>query len=64
MVAQNLWNHLDASTSNNHQRSVELFQQLHQVTPNSWVCEDVIGSALVGDEPVSSHISCLILEQG
>ncbi|XP_029636600.1 protein dopey-1 isoform X3 [Octopus sinensis] len=51
MVAQNLWNHLDASTSNNHQRSVELFQQLHQVTPNSWVCEDVIGSALVGDEP-------------
>ncbi|GAB1600861.1 protein dopey-1-like isoform X3 [Argonauta hians] len=51
VVAQNLWNHLDASSPNNHQRSVELFQQLHQVTPNSWICEDVIGSALVGDEP-------------
>lgn len=49
MVARNLWNQLSETTPSNHQRSVELFQQLHQVTPNSWVCEDVIGSALIGD---------------
>ena len=55
MVAQNLWNQLSETTPSNHQRSVELFQQLHQVTPNSWVCEDVIGSALIGDGQVSRN---------
>ncbi|KAL5009879.1 hypothetical protein ScPMuIL_012184 [Solemya velum] len=49
LVATVLWNYLSQSESVCHQRSVELFHFLHQVTPNSWVCEDVIGQALTAD---------------
>ena len=47
-----LWNYLGESTPIYHQRSMELLSQLHQLAPTPWVCEDVIGNALLSDEKV------------
>ncbi|XP_021360674.1 protein dopey-1-like isoform X2 [Mizuhopecten yessoensis] len=51
-VASILWGYLDEATPTHHQQTVQLFHHLHQVTPDSWVCEDVIGHALVSEEEV------------
>ncbi|XP_067674328.1 protein dopey-1-like isoform X1 [Haliotis asinina] len=51
-VARELWSFLSSKFSMHHLQCVELFHQLHQVTPNSWVCEDVIGTALVSDNEI------------
>ncbi|XP_060070918.1 protein dopey-1-like [Ylistrum balloti] len=51
-VASILWSYMDESTPSHHQQTVQLFHHLHQVTPDSWVCEDVIGHALVSENEV------------
>jgi hypothetical protein len=51
-VAEILWNYLDESKQQYHQRSVELFNLLHQVVPSSWTCEDVMGQSMVSYDEV------------
>ncbi|TSN21186.1 Protein dopey-1 [Bagarius yarrelli] len=46
-VAVLLWDHLGESTPQHHQRSVELFYQLHNLVPSSSICEDVISNQLM-----------------
>ncbi|XP_059152409.1 protein dopey-1-like [Physella acuta] len=49
VVASELWSYLCERYPCHHQRSVELFHTLHQVTPNPNVCEDVIGCDLINE---------------
>uniref|UniRef100_A0A8C4E9J9 DOP1 leucine zipper like protein A n=1 Tax=Dicentrarchus labrax TaxID=13489 RepID=A0A8C4E9J9_DICLA len=46
-VALILWNQLSEGTPQHHQRSVELFYQLHNLVPSSSICEDVISQQLM-----------------
>lgn len=46
-VAMLLWDHLGECTPQHHQRSVELFYQLHNLVPSSSICEDVISNQLM-----------------
>ncbi|XP_048116314.1 protein dopey-1 isoform X3 [Alosa alosa] len=46
-VALILWEQLDEGTPQHHQRSVELFYQLHNLVPSSSICEDVISQQLM-----------------
>ncbi|GFO47232.1 protein dopey-1 [Plakobranchus ocellatus] len=59
VVAQELWAYLSELHTAHHQRTVELFHTLHQVTPSASVCEDVIGHDLICESEVvlveSSH---------
>ena len=54
VVATNLWNYLGDDSPHYHQRAVDLLYQLHQLSPSSLICEDVIGSNLVSHEMVST----------
>ncbi|KAM9317340.1 protein DOP1A [Gastrophryne carolinensis] len=45
-VALTLWEQLGDKTPQHHQRSVELFYQLHNLVPSSSICEDVISYQL------------------
>ncbi|XP_055289722.1 protein dopey-1 isoform X7 [Moschus berezovskii] len=45
-VALTLWNQLGDATPQHHQKSVELFYQLHNLVPSSSICEDVISQQL------------------
>ncbi|KAL1781469.1 dopey-1 isoform X1 [Sigmodon hispidus] len=45
-VALTLWNQLGDGTPQHHQKSVELFYQLHNLVPSSSICEDVISQQL------------------
>ncbi|XP_078504257.1 protein DOP1A [Lissotriton helveticus] len=45
-VALTLWDQLGDGTPQHHQRSVELFFQLHNLVPSSSTCEDVISQQL------------------
>ncbi|KAG9493699.1 hypothetical protein GDO78_001525 [Eleutherodactylus coqui] len=45
-VAITLWQQLGDRTPQHHQRSVELFYQLHNLVPSSSICEDVISQQL------------------
>ncbi|XP_068137647.1 protein dopey-1 isoform X4 [Hyperolius riggenbachi] len=45
-VAITLWEQLGDQTPQHHQRSVELFYQLHNLVPSSSICEDVISQQL------------------
>ncbi|XP_069091714.1 protein dopey-1 isoform X2 [Pleurodeles waltl] len=45
-VALTLWDQLGDGTPQHHQRSVELFFQLHNLVPSSSICEDVISQQL------------------
>ncbi|CAH2249210.1 Hypothetical predicted protein [Pelobates cultripes] len=45
-VAMTLWEQLGEKTPQHHQRSVELFYQLHNLVPSSSTCEDVISQQL------------------
>ncbi|CAL1528923.1 unnamed protein product [Lymnaea stagnalis] len=49
VVASELWSYLCEKFNCHHQRAVELFHTLHQVTPNANVCEDVIGRDLISE---------------
>ena len=51
-MSTHLWDYLSESTAAYHQRSVDLLNQLHQLAPSPWVCEDVIGNALLSDAKV------------
>ncbi|XP_053529723.1 protein dopey-1 isoform X3 [Ictalurus punctatus] len=46
-VAVLLWDQLGEVTPQHHQRSVELFYQLHNLVPSSSICEDVISNQLM-----------------
>ncbi|XP_071399581.1 protein DOP1A [Centroberyx affinis] len=46
-VALILWDQLSEATPQHHQRSVELFYQLHNLVPSSGICEDVISQQLM-----------------
>ncbi|KAK1171168.1 protein dopey-1-like isoform X2 [Acipenser oxyrinchus oxyrinchus] len=46
-VALTLWDQLGEGTPQHHQRSVELFYQLHNLVPSSSICEDVISQQLI-----------------
>ncbi|XP_041109188.1 protein dopey-1-like isoform X1 [Polyodon spathula] len=46
-VALTLWDQLGEGTPQHHQRSVELFYQLHNLVPSSSICEDVISQQLM-----------------
>ncbi|BFZ09520.1 hypothetical protein BsWGS_12559 [Bradybaena similaris] len=52
VVASELWTYLSEKHSLHHQRTVELFHTLHQVTPNGNICEDVIGRDLISESEV------------
>lgn len=56
LVARNLWEYLDDETPEYHSRTVELLNQLQQLSPNPWTCEDVISSALLSDDKASISI--------
>ncbi|XP_012576738.1 PREDICTED: protein dopey-1 isoform X3 [Condylura cristata] len=45
-VALTLWGQLGDGTPQHHQKSVELFYQLHNLVPSSSICEDVISQQL------------------
>ncbi|XP_073445768.1 protein DOP1A isoform X1 [Dendrobates tinctorius] len=45
-VAVTLWQQMGDRTPQHHQRSVELFYQLHNLVPSSSICEDVISQQL------------------
>ncbi|XP_053316061.1 protein dopey-1 [Spea bombifrons] len=45
-VAVTLWEQLGDQTPQHHQKSVELFYQLHNLVPSSSICEDVISQQL------------------
>uniref|UniRef100_A0A3B4U3Z4 DOP1 leucine zipper like protein A n=1 Tax=Seriola dumerili TaxID=41447 RepID=A0A3B4U3Z4_SERDU len=46
-VALILWDQLSEGTPQHHQRSVELFYQLHNLVPSPSICEDVISQQLM-----------------
>lgn len=50
-----LWNQLGEGTPQHHQRSVELFYQLHNLVPSSSICEDVISQQLMHRDKVSRY---------
>ncbi|KAM9382684.1 protein DOP1A isoform 2-T2 [Phaethornis superciliosus] len=46
LIALTLWDQLGDGTPQHHQKSVELFYQLHNLVPSSSICEDVISQQL------------------
>lgn len=52
-VAVILWDQLGEGTPQHHQRSVELFYQLHNLVPSSSTCENVISQQLMHRDKVS-----------
>ncbi|KAG8010299.1 Protein dopey-1 [Nibea albiflora] len=54
-VALILWDQLSEGTPQHHQRSVELFYQLHNLVPSSSICEDVISQQLMHRDKISLH---------
>lgn len=51
-----LWDQLGEATPQHHQRSVELFYQLHNLVPSSSICEDVISNQLMHRDKVGLFI--------
>lgn len=47
-----LWDQLGEATPQHHQRSVELFYQLHNLVPSSSICENVISNQLMHRDKV------------
>lgn len=63
-VALILWDQLSEGTPQHHQRSVELFYQLHNLVPSSSICEDVISQQLMHRDKVSvahTRMHCVTL---
>uniref|UniRef100_A0A8B9RBV9 Dopey N-terminal domain-containing protein n=1 Tax=Astyanax mexicanus TaxID=7994 RepID=A0A8B9RBV9_ASTMX len=63
-VALILWEQLGESTPQHHQRSVELFYQLHNLVPSSSICEDVISQQLMHRDKVirlEAHVKFSVL---
>lgn len=47
VIAESLWDEIHEDTTQYHERFVELFLQLHNLTPSSLLCANVIGNSLV-----------------
>ncbi|XP_072250916.1 protein DOP1A isoform X2 [Leuresthes tenuis] len=63
-VALILWNQLSEGTPQHHQRSVELFYQLHNLVPSSSICEDVISQQLMHRDKIirlEAHVKFSVL---
>ncbi|XP_030012954.1 protein dopey-1 isoform X3 [Sphaeramia orbicularis] len=63
-VALILWDQLSEGTPQHHQRSVELFYQLHNLVPSSSICEDVISQQLMHRDKrirLEAHVKFSIL---
>uniref|UniRef100_A0AAV2MB45 Uncharacterized protein n=1 Tax=Knipowitschia caucasica TaxID=637954 RepID=A0AAV2MB45_KNICA len=63
-VALILWEQLSEATPQHHQRSVELFYQLHNLVPSSSICEDVISKQLMHRDKsirLEAHVKFSIL---
>uniref|UniRef100_A0A673VX74 DOP1 leucine zipper like protein A n=1 Tax=Salmo trutta TaxID=8032 RepID=A0A673VX74_SALTR len=63
-VALILWGQLGEGTPQHHQRSVELFYQLHNLVPSSSICEDVISQQLMHRDKVirlEAHVKFSVL---
>ncbi|KAK2844177.1 hypothetical protein Q5P01_010836 [Channa striata] len=63
-VALILWDQLSEGTPQHHQRSVELFYQLHNLVPSSSICEDVISQQLMHREKriqLEAHVKFSVL---
>ncbi|NXL27197.1 DOP1 protein, partial [Glaucidium brasilianum] len=52
-IALTLWDQLGDGTPQHHQKSVELFYQLHNLVPSSSICEDVISQQLTHRDKAS-----------
>lgn len=59
-IALTLWDQLGDGTPQHHQKSVELFYQLHNLVPSSSICEDVISQQLTHRDKASC--SCIYLK--
>ncbi|XP_032413466.1 protein dopey-1 isoform X4 [Xiphophorus hellerii] len=63
-VAVILWDQLGEGTPQHHQRSVELFYQLHNLVPSSSTCEDVISQQLMHRDKrirLAAHVKFSVL---
>ncbi|XP_036394379.1 protein dopey-1 isoform X2 [Megalops cyprinoides] len=63
-VALILWDQLGEGTPQHHQRSVELFYQLHNLVPSSSICEDVISQQLMHSDKrirLEAHVKFSVL---
>ncbi|XP_061677306.1 protein dopey-1 isoform X1 [Syngnathoides biaculeatus] len=63
-VALILWDQLNEGTPQHHQRSVELFYQLHNLVPSSSICEDVISQQLMHSDKrirLEAHVKFSVL---
>ncbi|XP_039603504.1 protein dopey-1 isoform X2 [Polypterus senegalus] len=63
-VALTLWDQMAEGTPQHHQRSVELFYQLHNLVPSSSICEDVISQQLTHRDKkirLEAHIKFSVL---
>ncbi|XP_024123433.1 protein dopey-1 isoform X1 [Oryzias melastigma] len=63
-VALILWHQLSEGTPQHHQRSVELFYQLHNLVPSSSICEDVISQQLMHKDKrirLEAHVKFSVL---
>ncbi|XP_010902786.2 protein dopey-1 isoform X3 [Esox lucius] len=63
-VALILWGQLGEATPQHHQRSVELFYQLHNLVPSSSICEDVISQQLMHKDKrirLEAHVKFSVL---
>lgn len=58
-----LWDQLSEGTPQHHQRSVELFYQLHNLVPSSSICEDVISQQLMHRDKVSTLHTCQVISK-
>lgn len=58
IVCGHLWNYLGEDKASFHERGVELLNLLHQLSPTPWICEDVVGNALLNDDSVSFKFIC------
>ncbi|XP_006892222.1 PREDICTED: protein dopey-1 [Elephantulus edwardii] len=62
-VALTLWEQLGDGTPQHHQKSVELFYQLHNLVPSCSICEDVISQQLTHKDKVSYFLKCYYSKQ-
>lgn len=60
MIAESLWDQLKEDTTQFHQRIVELFLQLHNLTASPSLCANVIGNSLIDISKVNTIITNFI----
>lgn len=60
VIAESLWDQLKEDTTQFHQRIVELFLQLHNLTASPSLCANVIGNSLIDISKVNTIITNFI----